>query len=69
MKSVLRWIAIIVLTPIALFILTLTMISILGITVNLDKVRPMVAKAASGVLDRQVKITGPMVQPDGDFIQ
>ncbi len=58
MKKILTWLSIILLAPILLFLGTLTVVSLLGITVNLDAVRPMVEKVASAALDRQVKITG-----------
>ncbi len=58
MKKSLRWIFIIIMTPIVLFLGALTVVSLLGITVNLDKMRPMVEKAASAALERKVEITG-----------
>ncbi len=58
MKSILRWIGIVVLTPVLLLLGVLTVVSIMGITVNLDRVRPIVEKGASAALDRQVTITG-----------
>jgi uncharacterized protein involved in outer membrane biogenesis len=58
MKKILVWLLIILLAPVLLFLGTLTVVSLLGITVNLDVVRPMVEKGASAALDRQVKITG-----------
>ena len=58
MKKILFWLFIFILAPILLFAGTLTVVSILGITVNLDTLRPTVEKVASTALDRQVKITG-----------
>ncbi len=58
MKSFLRWITLIVLTPVILLLGALTVVSLMGLTVNLDKIRPMVEKGASAALDRQVTITG-----------
>ncbi|MEA3469195.1 MAG: AsmA family protein [Thermodesulfobacteriota bacterium] len=58
MKKFLRWILIIIAIPILLFVGALAVVSLLGITVNLDKARPMVEKAASAALERKVEITG-----------
>jgi uncharacterized protein involved in outer membrane biogenesis len=58
MKKILRWVFIIVVTPIVLLTTTLTVVSLLGITVNLDTLRPMVEKTVSAALDRKVGITG-----------
>ncbi len=58
MKKILRWTFIITLTPILLLVGILTVVSLLGITVNLDNLRPMVEETASAVLKRKVVITG-----------
>jgi len=58
MKKLFRWLGIITLTPILLLLGTLLTVSLLGITVNLDRVRPVVEKAVTAALDRQVAITG-----------
>jgi len=58
MKRLFRWLGIIILTPIILLLGTLLTVSLLGITVNLDRVRPVVEKAVTAALDRQVAITG-----------
>jgi AsmA-like protein len=58
MKKMLRWFFILIATPILLFLGVLTLVSLMGITVNLDRVRPMVEEAASAALERQVAITG-----------
>ncbi len=56
--KILRWLIIIVLTPVALLTVALTVVSVLGITVNLDTIRPMVEQTASMALDREIKIGG-----------
>ena len=48
----------IILTPTILLLGVLAIVSLMGLTINLDKVRPMVEKGASAALDRQVAITG-----------
>lgn len=58
MKSILRWITMIILTPTILLLGVLAIVSLMGLTINLDKVRPMVEKGASAALDRQVAVTG-----------
>jgi len=58
MQKILRWVGIIVLTPILLLIGTLTVVSLLGITVNLEKIRPLVEQTVSAAIDRKVAITG-----------
>lgn len=58
MKKFFRWLGIILLTLILLLLGTLVTVSFLGITVNLDRVRPVVEKAATAALERQVAITG-----------
>lgn len=58
--KLLRWIAIVVFAPIVLLAGALIVVSVLGITVNLDKVRPMVEQAASSALNRKIQITGPV---------
>jgi len=58
MKKIVRWTFIIILTPILLMGGALTVVSILGITVNLDTIRPMVEKGATAALGRKIKITG-----------
>ncbi len=60
MKKILRWIGSIVLIPIVLFCGTLITVSLLGITVNLDSLRPVVEKAATATLKRNVQISGPV---------
>ncbi len=58
MKKLFRWLGIIVLTPVLLLLGTLVTVSLLGLTVNLDSLRPVVEKAATAALDRHVAITG-----------
>jgi len=58
MKKLLRWGGIILLTPIVLLLGTLSIVSLLEITINLDRIRPMVEKTVSAALKRKVVIEG-----------
>lgn len=60
MKKILRWFVIILVTPGLLLVTGLMAVSFLGISINLDMLRPMVEKSVSKALDRQLVINGPV---------
>ena len=56
--KLLRLLAVILFAPVALFLGAILVVSLFGITVNLDVIRPMVEKSASAALEREIKISG-----------
>jgi uncharacterized protein involved in outer membrane biogenesis len=56
--KLLRLLAVILFAPVALLFGAILVVSLFGITVNLDVIRPMVEKSASAALEREIKISG-----------
>ena len=63
-KKIIKWIVISILALFTLGVATSMIIMALGVTVNLDTIRPAVETAVSAALDRKVSITGSVsLQP------